>query len=205
MVERSWCIVIENWSMHNGRSSWMMSSWMLTYMGLYSCALMVFSDGFTCESSHIQLTTLKSLFSHLLAIYCISDESRILLASIRNLGDCPCPRCEIPLSKVHNIGMSLDRTQRRTKARIDDASRRAKVGSARSLIYEHGHLVNSAQVERILKPKSLVPTAVRIGHFCVSLFLTWGLGSRMPFQKGWPLLTSICSLCLLLISCMNLR
>lgn len=94
------------------------------------------------------------------------------MASIRNLGDCPCPRCEINLSRVHNVGMPLDRTQRRTKARYDDASRRAKVDSARELIYEHGHLVNSAQVERILKSRSLVPTKVRdMIHFCSLLFL----------------------------------
>lgn len=85
---------------------------------------------------------------------------RILLASIRNLGNCPCPRCEIELSKVHNIGMPLDRKQRRTKARIDNAVRQDQVNCARKLIYEEGYLVNSAHVERLLKPKSLVPTSV---------------------------------------------
>lgn len=85
---------------------------------------------------------------------------RILIASIRNLGNCPCPRCEIELSKVHNVGMPLDRKQRRTKARHDNTSRRDDIRDARALIYDHGHLVNSAEVERMLKPKSLVPTAV---------------------------------------------
>lgn len=65
--------------------------------------------------------------------------------------------------------MSLDRTQRRTKARYDNISRKVKVDSARALIYEKGHLVNSAQVERLLKPQSLVPTAVCYCNLTVNL------------------------------------
>lgn len=85
---------------------------------------------------------------------------RILMASIRNLGDCPCPRCKIKLAKVHNIGMPMDRIQRRTQARFDDDARRKKVSTAQALIYKEGHNVNSADIERQLKPESLVPTAV---------------------------------------------
>lgn len=91
-----------------------------------------------------------------------SHTFRILMASIRNLGNCPCPRCEIQLSRVHNVGMPLDRIQRRTKARFDDDPRRYAVSRARALIYEKGHLVNSAQVERLLKPRCFVPTNVRV-------------------------------------------
>lgn len=65
--------------------------------------------------------------------------------------------------------MPMDRLQRRTKARYDDASRRAKVSSARELIFDHGHLVNSAQVERLLKPRSLVPTSVSVMQLQISV------------------------------------
>ena len=86
--------------------------------------------------------------------------NRILLASIRNLGACPCPRCLIPLSRVHNLGMARDIAQRTTLARIDDNSRCGKVVAARRLIYEKQYQVNSAAVEVLLKDQSLVPTTV---------------------------------------------
>ena len=87
---------------------------------------------------------------------------RVLLSSIRNLGTCPCPRCLIPLSRVHNLGMPRDTAQRSSMARVDDNVRQSKVKSARKLIYEKSYIVNSAAVENLLKPESLVPTSVRI-------------------------------------------
>ena len=85
---------------------------------------------------------------------------RILIASIRNLGRCPCPRCLIPLDRVANMGMRRDMTQRRTLARIDDVKRRNRVETAREKIYEQGYVVDSTAVEDLLQEDSLVPTAV---------------------------------------------
>jgi hypothetical protein len=85
---------------------------------------------------------------------------RILIASIRNLGRCPCPRCLIPLDRVSKMGMRRDMTQRRTLARIDDVKRRNCVETAREKIYEQGYVVNSRVVEDLLQGDSLVPTAV---------------------------------------------
>ncbi|KAH7904408.1 hypothetical protein BJ138DRAFT_1138545 [Hygrophoropsis aurantiaca] len=86
-------------------------------------------------------------------------DDEILLACIRNMGGCPCPRCLIPLSRVPDLGMARDMAQRRTLARTDDAHRRNAISNARKLIYEQGWAVDSAPVERLLKPDSLVPTA----------------------------------------------
>lgn len=86
--------------------------------------------------------------------------NRILIATIRNLGNCPCPRCLIPLDRVHNLGMARDRTQRVTLARIDDNQRRSKVSGARRIIYEENLQVNCSAVENLLKETSLVPTTV---------------------------------------------
>jgi len=86
--------------------------------------------------------------------------NRILLASIRNLGCCPCPRCRVPLDHAHYFGMARDRSQRVSLARIDDQERRSKVASARRLIYESKKRVDSAAVERLLKENSLVPSTV---------------------------------------------
>lgn len=90
--------------------------------------------------------------------------ARVLMSSIRNLGGCPCPRCKILLSDVHLLGTKVDRRKRITLAREDDENRRSAVGRARSAIYEPDPkkclAVDSAYVERQLKPESLVPTSV---------------------------------------------
>lgn len=100
--------------------------------------------------------------------------SRALLATIRNLGDFPCPRCLTPLSLAHMFGTSDDKEKRINEARVDNKVRRDKISRARKLIY--GKLgaakkanfgVTSAAVERILKGQSLVPTDV-----CFSLIKT---------------------------------
>ena len=85
---------------------------------------------------------------------------RILIASIRNLGRCPCPRCLILLDRVAKMGMRQDMTQRRTLARVDDVKRRNHVERAREKIYEMGYVVDSTVVEDLLQEDSLVPTAV---------------------------------------------
>ena len=50
--------------------------------------------------------------------------------------------------------------QRTRAVRIDSASRRSKVSSARRLIYEKDMQVNCGAVEDILQDMSLVPTSV---------------------------------------------
>lgn len=92
---------------------------------------------------------------------------RALLASIRNLGDCPCPRCLTPLTLAHEFGTPQDKLRRVNEPRIDDKHRQKKVSGARKLIYgklgvkkNANYAVNSAAVERLLKEQSLVPTDV---------------------------------------------
>jgi hypothetical protein len=87
---------------------------------------------------------------------------RILIAGIRNLGVCPCPRCLIPKSRVHNIGTATDMRQRKSLLRVDDIHRRNKVFAARRVIYEKQYQVNSKAVERMLQTESWVPNLVRI-------------------------------------------
>jgi hypothetical protein len=119
---------------------------------------------------------------------------RILLASIRNLGMCPCPCCLVPLSCVHNLGMPRDTSQRTTMARIDDDSRRSKVFAARTLIYEKQYNVDSAAVEKLLKEKSWVPTAVSFNKVMTFLMVTHQ-APRMLSLKDYPGLASTFSTC----------
>lgn len=85
---------------------------------------------------------------------------RILIASIRNLGKCPCPRCLIPLNQIHNLGKPRDMARRLTASRVDNLMRRSKVSSARRLIYEKNMQINCSAVENLLRDTSLVPTSV---------------------------------------------
>ncbi|KAI0058498.1 hypothetical protein BV25DRAFT_1810603 [Artomyces pyxidatus] len=90
--------------------------------------------------------------------YSADYPEKVILASIRNLGRCPCPSCLIPKDRIDKLGEPQDMQQRRTLARVDDAKRRSQISSARKIIYEQDFAVNSAAVERILKEESLVPT-----------------------------------------------
>jgi hypothetical protein len=56
---------------------------------------------------------------------------RILIASIRNLGRCPCPCCLIPLDRIANMGMHQDMAQHGTLARMDDVKCHARIETAR--------------------------------------------------------------------------
>ena len=87
---------------------------------------------------------------------------RALIATIRNLGGCPCPRCLIPKVKLQGVATEDDIQQRTDLARRDTIERRDKVASARRLIYEEQYVVDTPQVEALLKPESLVPTVVCI-------------------------------------------
>ena len=86
------------------------------------------------------------------------------------MGGCPCPRCLIPKDSIHLVGTNQDRKRREALVRVDNLSRRAKVESARQLIYGQNWAVDSKPVQRLLQPESLVPTEVSqiLYHFCPS-------------------------------------
>lgn len=118
-----------------------------------------------------------------------ADESmplRILIASIRNLGICPCPRCCIPKKLVYQMGMARDKTQRVTLARVDDIRRQGLVTAARRIIYDEHYTVNSAAVEALLKDQSLTPNIVRfmIIHTINTTLIIYEL-YRMRFLNAW--------------------
>jgi hypothetical protein len=125
---------------------------------------------------------------------------RILMACIRNLGNCPCPRCTLPLSDVHLVGTTRDRRNRKKLARTDDHRYKLTISNARKAILDRNYAVNSAVVERLLKPRSLVPTTVRHSFFAS---ITQGLDSspRMHFLTSFPSSVSTCFQSSCRISC----
>ncbi|KAG6906039.1 hypothetical protein DXG01_016189 [Tephrocybe rancida] len=97
-------------------------------------------------------------------------QSRALMATVRQLGGCPCPRCKIPKKMLHMVGNSTDRVARIESERWDDDDRRKRIAKSRSMIYGTNLAVDSTAVERELKPESLVPT-IRFGFHWPSIFV----------------------------------
>jgi hypothetical protein len=85
---------------------------------------------------------------------------RVLIATIRDLGTYPCPRCLIPMKDVPLMGTVNDQRRRFNAARQDDHVRRFKVNLARQFIYRDGRPVNGKAVNDVLYSTSAVPTRV---------------------------------------------
>ncbi|KAK6985044.1 GLOBIN domain-containing protein [Favolaschia claudopus] len=99
---------------------------------------------------------LRRLFPRFFS-YSADYPEKVLIATIKNFGGCPCPRCFVTKDVIHQMGTVQD-MQRRKKIRIDSAYRRQIVDTARRWIFEKGYIIGGAGVNRILKPHSLVPT-----------------------------------------------
>ena len=85
------------------------------------------------------------------------DKLRVLLATIRNMGGCPCPRCLIKKLQIAETGTKRD-MQWRQKFRNVDNWWLAQVEKAHTAIFDRGLGVNSTFVEALLKDNSWVPT-----------------------------------------------
>ncbi|PPQ73255.1 hypothetical protein CVT24_009970 [Panaeolus cyanescens] len=91
--------------------------------------------------------------------YSADYPEKVLLANIRFLGQCPCPRCKIKKEVIPALGTHVD-SQRRTgrNVREDTTRRQDYVNIARRWIFNHGKGIKGADVEGLLKDESLVPT-----------------------------------------------
>lgn len=88
---------------------------------------------------------------------------RVLIATIRDQGLCPCPRCLVPKTKLDQMGSNIDMKNRTEKARkyLPD-----NVRNARRAIYKLGMPIGGVAVARSLKETSSVPTSVS-SPFCM--------------------------------------
>ncbi|KAG1807920.1 hypothetical protein EV424DRAFT_1543645 [Suillus variegatus] len=100
---------------------------------------------------------IKRRFYPRIFTYSADYPEKVLVATIRQLGGCPCPRCLIPKNRLHNLGMPHDGQQRITLLRSSE-ERDQLVTTARKIIYDKNYGVDSTAVENILKPCSWVPT-----------------------------------------------
>jgi hypothetical protein len=121
------------------------------------------NDGFFHGFSPTLLTIPKSkplspLRSHLILI----GFFRVLLASIKYLGNCPCPRCLITKDQIHEIGMKRDKQRREKLSRVDSDRRKRTIELARKLIFDKGIRPGSKFVTKLLDENSLTPNRVCI-------------------------------------------
>ena len=125
------------------------------------------SAGFIPASLHIHVTIRTSAWTSPTSIHPLISvlDFRVVMVTIRHLGDCPCPRCKVPFENLHMTGTESDRKDRITLKRYDDQGFKKAVSSARHKIYQENHKVTSAWVERKLKGESLVPTSVNVSFY----------------------------------------
>ncbi|KAF9044316.1 hypothetical protein BJ165DRAFT_1347410 [Panaeolus papilionaceus] len=88
--------------------------------------------------------------------YSADYPEKVLLATIRDKGMCPCPRCLAPMQSLDQLGSPDDQTRRSESRRTYNFS---AVKKARAFIYKQGKPINGTNVESLLKEFSGVPTA----------------------------------------------
>lgn len=90
---------------------------------------------------------------------------RVLIANIKNLGKCPCPRCLVELAEVRDLGKDVDR-DRRANIRKPTPKLFRIVRKARKAIFR-GSAVSGSHVEKVLEGGSRA--AVHVSHRSLSL------------------------------------
>lgn len=93
---------------------------------------------------------------------------RVMLATIRNNGECPCPACLVRKEDISKMGSPEDRNTRESKQRVDNHERIDKVKRAQAQVLVHGKGVQSKPVEDLLSSESLVPTVVCSSALAIS-------------------------------------
>lgn len=84
-----------------------------------------------------------------------------MIATIRDFGLHPCPRCSIRKEDIFKLGREDDRHARKELRQADTTERQARVEQARTDLYENGYALTGDHVDGFLKEGSLVPTKVR--------------------------------------------
>ncbi|KAF9551238.1 hypothetical protein CPC08DRAFT_768761 [Agrocybe pediades] len=87
--------------------------------------------------------------------YSADYPEKVLLATIRDKGLCPCPRCMIKKTFLDRLGLRRDISIRINEFRTYFMT---LVKKARNLIYSEGKSITGSQVQELLKEKSAVPT-----------------------------------------------
>ena len=133
--------------------------------GLLFCSLMESTAVSFHGSTATQQTTQRSIASpstNYIPQQLLTTVTRVLIANIKNLGKCPCPRCLVQLGEVRDLGKAVDK-QRRDDIRRPTHKLFRIIKKARKAIFK-GFKVSGTRVERLLEGGSRV--AVNVGHPC---------------------------------------
>ncbi|SJL13966.1 uncharacterized protein ARMOST_17418 [Armillaria ostoyae] len=86
--------------------------------------------------------------------YSADYPEKVLLASIKSLGRCLCPRCLVVKEKVLDMGMKRDLSNRQRNACVDCEQCQHEVEMVRRWIFERGYAVSSKRIENVLSKRS---------------------------------------------------
>ena len=144
------------------------------------------------DSLHTWLTTRRSKYPVCVCLKFTLTPcafNRVLLACVRSLGACPCPRCFIKKEDIPGLGTQVD-GQRRAEHQKGDHVYRHKIETAQEIIYKKGYVVNSKAVDGVIGSESFTPTRVSWLDIWISTLLLIIIISKahsfQPFLSlGW--------------------
>ncbi|KAH9950133.1 hypothetical protein B0H21DRAFT_881501, partial [Amylocystis lapponica] len=119
--------------------------------------------------------------------YSADYPEKILLACIRYLAQCPCPRCLIKKVKIPAMGTTAD-SQRRNKSRVDHKPLQSMIARTRGWIFEKGYGTASKMIARVLDWGSLLPTrsafSTRLSTFGFNFYTMFVPDLMHEFELG---------------------
>ncbi|KAJ7169185.1 hypothetical protein C8R43DRAFT_1121076 [Mycena crocata] len=120
--------------------------------------------------------------------YSADYPEKVLLATIRNLGKAPCPRCYLLKEDIPNIGTVLDDKKRETLAQTDEHVINGTIRKIRDRIYKLGCAVKSTTFDFFLLARSWTPTSNafsdRLGKFAFNPFKMLVVDFMHEFELG---------------------
>ncbi|KZV87861.1 hypothetical protein EXIGLDRAFT_571190, partial [Exidia glandulosa HHB12029] len=116
--------------------------------------------------------------------YSADYPEKCIIATVKDLGRCPCPRCLITKDEIPKVGQQLDIRRRTTKARTDSARRQQRVDMARKVIEEHGIAVDSKTLDPFLGEESLNAFSERLGSLLFDFFRMLVVDLLHEFEIG---------------------
>ncbi|KZO91740.1 hypothetical protein CALVIDRAFT_547161 [Calocera viscosa TUFC12733] len=119
--------------------------------------------------------------------YSADYPEKTLIATIRDMGLCPCPRCLLPLKRVGHMGMPRDRQFRTQHVRVDTHGRRFDIAQARVNILQGGFVVGTSRNDSLLKIHSWVETENAfsvLADFGFNIFSTLAVDLMHEFELG---------------------
>ena len=108
---------------------------------------------------------------------------RVLLATIRDQGICPCPCCLVPKSKLDWLRLLSDTNLCVNKACKYDMN---GVNKAQKAIYKLGKPIGGAHVQWLLKATSAVPISVSVIYSYNFIIMTIAVSQNAFIEKPGP-------------------